>query len=118
MQDYFNFSGGFRNINGNSGTDFNVATRDMGFLTMQNDRAKSIDTKFGAANFSYSPKKALDLSGFAIYSGTTTNIQQNSLRTYIESDNDNITPPDEAITSNTHQKYTPIYQLLIVSLLQ
>lgn len=103
-RDYFNFSGGFRGINRNSGTNFNVATRDMGFLTTQNNRAKAIDTKFGAANFSYSPKKTLDLSGFAIYSGTRTDIQQNSLRTYIQSENGTITPPDETTTSNTHQK--------------
>ena len=102
MRDYFNFSGGFRGINRNSGTNFNVASSDMGFLTMQNNKAKAIDTKFGAANFSYSPKKTLDLSGFAIYSGTRTDMQQNSVRQYIESEN--ITPPDETTTSNTHQQ--------------
>ena len=103
-RDYFNFSGGFRGLHGNSGTNFNVTSADMGFLTTQNNRAKSIDTKFGAANFSYSPKKTLDLSGFAIYSGTRTEIQQNSVRQYIELDNGNISPPDETTTSNTHQK--------------
>lgn len=103
-RDYFNFTGGFRGLHGNSGTNFNVTSADMGFLTTQNNRAKSIDTKFGAANFSYSPKKTLDLSGFAIYSGTRTEIQQNSVRQYIELDNGNISPPDETTTSNTHQK--------------
>ena len=104
MRDYFNFSGGFRGVGRNSGTNFNVSSSDMGFLTMQNNRAKSIDTKFGAANFSYSPKKTLDLSGFAIYSGTKTNMQQNSVRQYIQSENGTITPPDESTTSNTHQQ--------------
>ena len=104
MRDYFNFSGGFRGVGRNSGTNFNVASSDMGFLTMQNNRAKAIDTKFGAANFSYSPKKTLDLSGFAIYSGTKTNMQQNSVRQYIQSENGTITPPDESTTSNTHQQ--------------
>jgi hypothetical protein len=103
-RDYFNFTGGFRGLHGNSGTNFNVTSADMGFLTTQNNRAKSIDTKFGAANFSYSPKKTLDLSGFAIYSGTRTEIQQNSVRQYIELDNGNISAPDETTTSNTHQK--------------
>ncbi|MCF6294322.1 MAG: TonB-dependent receptor family protein [Flavobacteriaceae bacterium] len=103
-RDYFNFSGGFRGIHSNSGTNFNVTSSDMGFLTTQNNRAKAIDTKFGAANFSYSPKKSLDLSGFAIYSGTRTDIQQNSIRQYIQSDNTNIALPDETTTSNTHQK--------------
>jgi Carboxypeptidase regulatory-like domain len=103
-RDYFNFSGGFRSFNSSSGTNFNVASADMGFLTTQNNRAKAIDTKFAAANFSYSPKKTLDLSGFAIYSGTRTDIQQNSLRTYIPSEDGTITPPDESTTSNTNQK--------------
>ena len=103
-RDYFNFSGGFRGLNSNSGTNFNVASRDIGFLTTQNNRAKSIDTKFGAANFSFSPKKSLDLSGFAIYSGTRTEIQQNSIRRYIQPVNGDILPPVETTTSNTHQK--------------
>jgi len=103
-RDYFNFNGGFRSFNSSSGTSFNVASADMGFLTTQNNRAKAIDTKFAAANFSYSPKKSLDLSGFAIYSGTRTDIQQNSLRSYIPSEDGTITPPDEATTSLTNQK--------------
>ncbi|MBN4070147.1 TonB-dependent receptor [Olleya sp. AH-315-F22] len=103
-RDYFNFSGGFRGVNRISGTNFNVASNDMGFLTTQNNRAKAIDTKFGAANFSYSPKKSLDLSGFAIYSGTRTELQQNSIRTYIPSEDGTITPPDESTISNTNQK--------------
>jgi len=102
-RDYYNFSGGFRGINRNSGTNFNVASSDMGFLTTQNNKAKSIDTKFAAANFSYSPKKTLDLSGFAIYSGTRTEIQQNSIRQYLQSENAT-EPLIETTTSNTHQK--------------
>ena len=104
MRDYFNFTGGFRGVNRNSGTNFNVGMSDMGFLTMQNNRALSIDTKFGAANFSYSPKKSLDISGFAIYSGTRTDMQQNSFRQYVQSDEGVLTPPDEATESATHQK--------------
>jgi hypothetical protein len=103
-RDYFNFSGGFRGINQNSGTSFNVASTDIGFLTMQNNKAKAIDTKFGAANFSYSPTKKWDLSGFAIYSGTRTDLQQNSTKTYVQSDNGDIPPPDELTDSKTHQK--------------
>ncbi|WP_412983811.1 carboxypeptidase regulatory-like domain-containing protein [Pontimicrobium sp. IMCC45349] len=104
-RDYFKFSGGFRGVNSNSGTSFNVATSDMGFLTMRNDKAKAIDTKFGAVNFSYSPKKTWDLSGFAIYSGTRTDMQENSFRQYAQPEDENqIAPPDESTTSKTHQK--------------
>lgn len=104
-RDYFNFTGGFRGVNRSSGTSFNVASSDMGFLTMQNNRAKSIDTKFGAANFSYSPKKTWDLSGFAIYSGTRTDMQQNSNRQYIQNQGGEVNINQvEDTRSDTHQK--------------
>jgi hypothetical protein len=77
----------------------------MGFLTMQNNRAKSIDTKFGAANFSYSPKKTWDLSGFAIYSGTRTDMQQNSNKQYIQNEGGEVNiNQTEDTQSETHQK--------------
>ncbi len=101
-RDYFNFSGGFRNMN-SSGTGFNVTANDMGFLSLQNNKAKAIDSKFGAANFSYSPTKKLTLSGFAIYSGTRTNLQENTIKTYVNTAS-NSTPPNEFTTSATHQK--------------
>ncbi|MGY6649547.1 carboxypeptidase-like regulatory domain-containing protein [Wenyingzhuangia sp. IMCC45574] len=96
-QDYFKFSGGFRGANRNSGTNFNVASNDIGFLTLQNNRAKEIDTKFGAANFNYSPKKTWDISGFAIYSGNETKIEQTSVKTFNNGSEENT-------QSNTHQK--------------
>lgn len=103
-RDYFNFSGGFRGASRNSGTSFNVETNDIGFLTLQNNRARSIDTKFGAANFSYAPKKTWDLSGFAIYSGNETQILQNSLKTYTQTDAGGTPRADESTTSDTKQK--------------
>ncbi|MBC8753256.1 carboxypeptidase regulatory-like domain-containing protein [Kordia sp. YSTF-M3] len=98
-RDYFKFSGGFRNTSRNTGTNFNVASSDIGFLTLQNNRAKSIDSKFGAANFSYSPKKTWDISGFAIYSGSRTELQQNNINNYIDE-----STPDEITETNTKQK--------------
>jgi len=103
-RDYFNFTGGFRGVNRNSGTSFNVGSSDMGFLTMRNNRAKAIDTKFGATNFSVSPKKGWDLSGFAIYSGTITEMQQNSSKEYSQSENGTVLSPDETTESATNQK--------------
>ena len=35
---------------------------NLGFMGMRNNRAKNIDAKFGAANFSYNPSKALKTS--------------------------------------------------------
>lgn len=112
-RDYFKFTGGFRGANRNSGTNFNVASSDMGFLTMRNDRAAGINTKFGAANFSYSPKKTLDISGFGIFSGTRTDMLENGFsRTTIPEYEDPLNPGniipaqdiDETTASNTHQK--------------
>ncbi len=75
-RDYFNFTGGFRNPSRSSGTNINLGSNSLGFLTTQNNRAKDINIKFGAANFSWSPNKALDLSGFAIFSGNRTDLRE------------------------------------------
>lgn len=98
-RDYFNFTGGFRSAARNTGTNFNVASSDIGFLTLRNNRAKDINSKFGAANFSYSPKKTWDISGFAIYSGSRTELEENSLNDYIDENT-----PDETTTTTTRQK--------------
>ncbi|MCB0436471.1 MAG: carboxypeptidase-like regulatory domain-containing protein [Mangrovimonas sp.] len=99
-RDYFNFSGGFRMPSRQSGTSINLGSNALGFLSMQNNRAKSIKTKFGAANFSYSPKQTLDLSGFAIFSNTKTEMQQNNSTIYTNSE---LGIPDEDTQSNTIQ---------------
>ena len=96
-RDYFRFTGGFR-PGGSNGTSFNVASSDIGFLSLQNNKAKDIEAKFAAANFSYSPKKTWDLSGFAIYSGTNTTLAENSTRNYI---NNGL---EETTTSSTEQE--------------
>ena len=103
MRDYFRFTGGFRSA-GNSGTGFNVASSDIGFLAMQNNMAKDVEAKFAAGNFSYSPTKKWDISGFAIYSGTKTALEQTSKRTYIEPDpNSPNSQLVETTSNNTNQ---------------
>ena len=82
-RDYFNFTGGFRNLSSRGGTSFNVSSNDLGISTMQNNRAKSIETKFGAANFSYKVSDSWDLSGFFIYSDTGTELQTLTQKNYI-----------------------------------
>ncbi len=81
MQDYFKFAGGFKNMMKKGGTNFNVSSNDLGIMGMRNDRAASIESKFGAANFSYNPSKAWTLSGFGIFSANETQIQTNSKTT-------------------------------------
>ncbi|MCF7559159.1 TonB-dependent receptor family protein [Sabulilitoribacter multivorans] len=100
-RDYFNFSGGFRNPSRSSGTNLNLGNNNLGFLSLQNNRAKDINTKFGAANFSYSPKKTLDISGFAIFSNSKTELQENNSIQYTD---ESLGIPDEDTESNTTQR--------------
>src|SRR5690606_7048797 len=58
-------------------------------------------TKFGAANFSYSPKETLDLSGFAIVSNNKTEMQETSSVIYTD---EGLGIPDEDTESNTVQR--------------
>ncbi|TWO33497.1 TonB-dependent receptor [Seonamhaeicola sediminis] len=100
-RDYFKFTGGFRSPSRSSGTNINIGSNDIGFLTVQNNRAKYINTKFGAANFSYSPSKTLDLSGFAIFSNSRTDLQEDRFVTFTDPD---LNIPDEDTESNTTQR--------------
>ncbi|WP_299160391.1 carboxypeptidase-like regulatory domain-containing protein [uncultured Tenacibaculum sp.] len=84
MRDYFKFTGGFRGLGGaGNGTNFDVGSNDISFLTLKNNRAKEIESRFGALNFSYSPKKTWDISGFAIYSGNDTEMEETTTREYV-----------------------------------
>ncbi len=75
IQDYFKFTGGFRSMMRKGGTNFNVSSNDLGISLLRNNRAKEIETKFGATNFSYNVTKAWSLSGFAIISKTLTDLE-------------------------------------------
>ena len=100
-RDYYNFTGGFKRPSLSSGTNLNLGNNDIGFLTLQNNRAKDINTKFGAANFSWSPKSTLDFGGFAIFSNSKTELQENR---FIQYTNEGIGIPDEETRSNTFQE--------------
>ena len=100
-RDYFKFSGGFRMPSRSSGTSINLGDNSLGFLTAQNNRAQNINTKFGAANFSWSPKKTLDISGFAIFSNTITDLQENRTVQYTNPD---LGIPDESTENKTAQR--------------
>ena len=79
MQDYFKFTGGFKNMMKKGGSNFGVTSNDLGIMGMRNNRAKNIDAKFGAANFSYNPSKAWTISGFGIYSYNKTDLQTDNI---------------------------------------
>jgi hypothetical protein len=74
-QDYFKFTGGFRSMMRKGGTNFNIGTNDLGISMMRNNRAKEIETQFGAANFSFNATKSWSLSGFAILSASQTEME-------------------------------------------
>lgn len=75
MQDYFKFTGGFRNLMRKGGTGFNISSNDLALSMVRNNRAKEIETKFGAVNFSYNPKETWSLSGFAIGNSSLTEME-------------------------------------------
>ncbi len=85
FRDYFKFTGGFRNFNRGGGTNFNVSQSDLGFALMQNNKAKEIEAKFFAGNFSWEASDVLDISGFAILSDNKTDIVTNSIRNFVTS---------------------------------
>lgn len=78
-RDYFKFTGGFKNMMRKGGSNFNVSSNDLGIGNLNNNQAANIDTKFGAANFSYNPTKALTFSGFAIVLGNKTQTKTSTI---------------------------------------
>jgi hypothetical protein len=94
-RDLRNFGGGFRRPSSSSGTNINLGDNGLGGLTNIAD-AQEVVTKLGATNFSYSPNKALDLSGFIIYNSSRLRTREASFIDYIEIEDDPTTPVDES----------------------
>lgn len=111
-RDYQNFTGGFRNLGTRGGSSIGIGGGGLGLSSLQNNRAKEIDTKFAAVNFSYSPKENWDLSGFGIYSYTGTQMENQTRRVYISS---NETEDATTATDQTAHlglaKFSSIYKL-------
>ena len=66
------------------GSSFNVSSNDLGISILRNNRAKEIETQFGATNFSYNVTKEWSLSGFAILSSSETDLETKSQSTILE----------------------------------
>ncbi|MGY8954545.1 MAG: carboxypeptidase-like regulatory domain-containing protein, partial [Flavobacteriales bacterium] len=84
-RDLRNFGGGFRPPSRSSGTNINLGDNGLGFLTSQNN-ALVVENKLSATNFSWSPNKALDISGFAIYNRSLIDSKQITTKQYTDSD--------------------------------
>jgi hypothetical protein len=94
-RDIRNFGGGFRRPSATSGTNINLGDNGLGGLT-NIANAQEVVTKLGAANFSYSPNEALDLSGFFIYNSSRLKTREENFFDYIEIEDDPSTPIDES----------------------
>ena len=97
-RDVRSFGGGFQSQSPSNGTNINIGDAGIGFLNVSARNANKIETKLSALNFSYSPNKKLDLSGFLIWS-SNTNGQRNI------NDIDYIDPstPDDFVDNKTDQ---------------
>jgi hypothetical protein len=90
VQDYFKLTGGFRGMMKKGGSSFNVSSNDLGISLLRNNRAKEIETQFGAANFSYNINKAWNLSGFGILSSSVTETETLSQTNYLKANSSEI----------------------------
>jgi len=97
-QDYFKFTGGFKNMMKKGGSNFNISSNDIGISLLRNNRAKEIETKFGATNFAYSITKAWNISGFGILSTSKTDLETKSQTTILDSGD------QQKREEETHQK--------------
>ncbi|MFY0712553.1 carboxypeptidase regulatory-like domain-containing protein [Seonamhaeicola sp. NFXS20] len=91
-----NFGGGFRAPSRDSGTSLSLGDNGLSGLTSVSNSQK-VEAKLAATNFSYSPNKALDLSGFLIFNSTRLSTRQESFIRYTDPD---LGIPDEE-TVNT-----------------
>lgn len=90
-QDYFRFSGGFRNFNIRSGSSFRFAQDDIGVSMTADNRAEEITSKLGAFNFSYNPSKKWSVTGFVIGSQSQRLSSNFTNRKYLQVDSTDLT---------------------------
>ncbi|WNW01467.1 carboxypeptidase-like regulatory domain-containing protein [Tenacibaculum sp. HL-MS23] len=95
-RDIRGFGGGFRAPSSSSGTSINLGDNSLNFLTNQANTLQ-VDNKLATGNFSYSPKKTLDLSGFLIYNSSRILSKETS---FVQYTNPDLGIPDEETTQN------------------
>ena len=110
-QDYFKFSGGFRNMMGKGGSSFNVSSNDLGVSLLRNNRAKEIETDFGATNFSYNPSKSWTISGFGILSTSITEIETKSRTNFLEPNSSEVASAENRLEQATQKNNLGLFKL-------
>ena len=109
-RDIRGFGGGFRRPSSRSGTSIDLGDNSLNFLTNQRNALK-IESKLASANFSYSPKQSLDLSGFLIYNNSQILSNEKSSIRYT---NAGLGIPDEATEqSNTERSSQGLVKLSV-----
>lgn len=101
-QDYFKFTGGFKNMMRKGGSSFNVVSNDLGIMGLRNNQAANIESTFGAANFSFNPSKAWTLSGFGILLGNKTEIENRTVSNRV----DNLPDGTSQTITETREDFT------------
>jgi hypothetical protein len=99
-RDIRNFGGGFRAPSRNSGTTLNLGDNSLNFLTDEAN-ALEIENKLATGNFSYSPTKSLDLSGFLIYNSSRVLSRETSFIRYTDP---SLGIPDEATEQSSRER--------------
>ena len=99
-RDLRNFGGGFRAPSRGSGTNIDLGSNSLGFLTNQNN-ALSVENILAASNFSCSPTNALDISGFAIYNSSLIDSKQRTVKQFTDSD---LGIPNELTEQTSHER--------------
>lgn len=99
-RDIRGFGGGFRAPSRSSGTSINLGDNSLNFLTSQNNALK-IENNLATANFSYSPKSTLDLSGFLIYNNSRILSRETS---FVQYTNEGLGIPDEATEQSSTER--------------
>lgn len=90
-RDIRGFTGGFRAPSSQSGTNINLGDNSLNFLTNQRN-ALRIENKLATTNFSYSPNKKIDFTGFLVLNSSVIDAKENS---FIQYTNAGILIPDE-----------------------
>ena len=109
-RDIRGFGGCFRRPSSRSGTSIDLGDNSLNFLTNQRNALK-IESKLASANFSYSPKQSLDLSGFLIYNNSQILSNEKSSIQYT---NAGLGIPDEATEqSNTERSSQGLVKLSV-----
>lgn len=107
FNDILRFNGGIANAGNKSGSSMGFSPDMIGFSELLNNQAQSSSAGLGALSYSFYPSKKIELSGFAIYTNSETNIYSTQSRTYIKDNNNK----EELVSDINTKDNSGIFQL-------